>query len=239
MHDAIVTVQVTLAVLLVVGATLLIRTVERGSATSIRLRCAGRDDLQPGPAIRHAGGGDQPILPRRASRVAALPGVTHAGMTNRLPLRDLGYQLTVNVEDRPDLAGAKRPNSLYRTASPDFSARWGCVSSPSAASSSTDAGGPPVVASSTRHSLAAHVANRHSAIGKHITEHWGKEPVTRTVVGVVRETHMTSLIAESPFTMWIPLEQAPVRQGGVLVVRSAAPSAVEMPLISPRDRRAA
>ena len=58
-----------------------------------------------------------------------------------------------------------------------------------------------------------------------------EEALTRSVIGVVRETRMTSLIAESPFTMWVPLEQAPSAQGGVLVVRSAAPPAAVMPLI--------
>jgi ABC-type antimicrobial peptide transport system permease subunit len=42
---------------------------------------------------------------------------------------------------------------------------------------------------------------------------------------------MTSLVAESPFAMWVPLEQSSTQQGGVLVVRSAAPPAAVMPLI--------
>ena len=163
------------------------------------------------------------------ARVTALPGVRQAGMTNRLPLRDLGYELAVTIEDRPDLAGAKRPNSLYRTATPGFLAAMGMRLAAGRGIDSTDAGGSPVVLISE--SFARRMWPGHSAIGEQITEHWGPEPVTRTVVGVVRETHMTALTVESPFTMWIPLEQAPVQQGGVLVVRSAAPAAVVMPLI--------
>jgi len=94
---------------------------------------------------------------------------------------------------------------------------------------STDASGSPVVLISE--SFARRLWPDHGAIGEQITEHWGPEPVARRVVGVVRETHMTSLTVASPFTMWIPVEQAPVQQGGVLVVRSAAPAAVVMPLI--------
>ncbi|MDB4912178.1 MAG: permease, partial [Gemmatimonadetes bacterium] len=228
-HDAIIAAQVTLAVLLVVGATLLIRTVEqiRDIDPGFDARGVTTYNLVPPSGM--------PEVPQRQffrdvlARVTTLPGVKQAGMTNRLPLRDLGYELTVMVEDRPDLAGAKRPNSLYRTATPGFLAAMGMRLAAGRGIDSTDASGSPVVLISE--SFARRMWPDHSAIGEQITEHWGPEPVTRTVVGVVRETHMTALTVASPFTMWIPLEQAPVRQGGVLVVRSAAPAAVVMPLI--------
>ena len=54
------------------------------------------------------------------ARVSPMPAVTVAGITNRLPVRDGGYQGPVGVEGRPDLEGTKRPNSLYRTATPGF-----------------------------------------------------------------------------------------------------------------------
>jgi predicted permease len=228
-HNAIISIQVTLAVLLVVGATLLIRTVERIRDVDPGFDARGVTtyDLVP-PA-------DMPSAVHRQffrdvlARVASSPGVTNVGMTNRLPLRDLGYQLTVVVEDRPDLTGTKRPNSLYRTASPGFFAAMGMRLVAGRGIDSTDASGLPVVVIDEL--FARRMWPGQSAIGKHITEHWGPEAATRTVVGVVRETHMTSLIAESPFTMWIPLEQAPVQQAGKLVVRSATPPAVLMPLI--------
>jgi hypothetical protein len=50
----------------------------------------------------------------------ALPGVAAAGLTNRLPVRDLGYQTTMSIEGRPDLDGARKPTSLYRLATPAF-----------------------------------------------------------------------------------------------------------------------
>ena len=228
-HDAIIAAQVTLAVLLVVGATLLIRTVEqlRDIDPGFDARGVTTYNLVPPSGMPEAV--QRQFFRDALARVTALPGVKQAGVTNRLPLRDLGYELTVMVEDRPDLAGAKRPNSLYRTATPGFLAAMGMRLAAGRGIDSTDAGGSPVVLISE--SFARRMWPGHSAIGEHITEHWGPEPVTRTVVGVVRETHMTALTAESPFTMWIPLEQAPVQQGGVLVVRSAAPAAVVMPLI--------
>jgi predicted permease len=228
-HDAIISVQVTLAVLLVVGATLLIRTVERIRDVDPGFDARGVTTYNLVPPSGMPVEVNRQFFRDALARVAALPGVIQTGMTNRLPLRDLGYQLTVNVEDRPDLAGAKRPNSLYRTASPGFLAAMRMRLVAGRGIDSTDADGSPVVL--IDESFARRMWPGQSAIGKHITEHWGPEPATRTVVGVVRETHMTSLIAESPYTMWIPLEQAPVQQGGVLVVRSATSSTAVMPLV--------
>jgi predicted permease len=228
-RDGIIAVQVTLAVLLVVGATLLIRSVER-----IR-------DVDPGfdprgvTTYNLVAPSGVPAATQRQfyrdalSRVAALPGVTQAGMTNRLPLRDLGYQGTVGVEDRPDLDGAKRPNALYRTATPGFLAAMGMHLVAGRGIDSTDATGLPVVL--INESFARRMWPGQTAIGKHIVDRWGSAAITRTVVGVVRETRMTSLIAESPFTMWVPLEQTVSAQGGVLVVRSATPPAAVMPLV--------
>ena len=228
-HDAIIAVQVMFAVLLVVGATLLIRSVER-----IR-------DVDPGFDARgvttyglDAPSGMAPETRRQffrdaLSRVEALPGVSHAGMTNRLPVRDLGYESAVTVEGRPDLAGAKRPNSLYRTATPGFLASMGMRLVAGRSVDSSDAGGFPAVL--INESFARRMWPGQTAVGKHITEGWSGVPITRTVIGVVRETRLTSLVAESPIAMWIPLDQVPPPSGVVLVVRSGARPAAVVPLV--------
>lgn len=104
--------------MLVVGATLLIRTIEH-----IR-------DIDPGFDARgvttygvFVGSGVEPgtrgeLYETLVQRIGALPGVSAAGLTNRLPVRDLGYQSSVTVEGHPELAGARKPTTLYRTASP-------------------------------------------------------------------------------------------------------------------------
>ena len=228
-HDAIIAAQVTLAVLLVVGATLLIRTVQQIRDIDPGFDARGVTTYNLVPPSSMSEPSQRQFFRDVLDRVAALPGVKQAGMTNRLPLRDLGYELPVLVEDRPDLVGAKRPNSLYRTATPGFLAAMGMRLAAGRGMDSTDASGSPVALMSE--SFARRMWPGRSAIGEHITEHWGPEAVTREVVGVVRETHMTALTLDPPFSMWIPLEQAPVRQGGVLVVRSVAPATVVMPLI--------
>lgn len=163
------------------------------------------------------------------ARVAALPGVTSAGLTNRLPVRDLGYQSVVAIEGRPDLMGPNRPNSLYRTASPGFFRTMGMrVISGRSIDSTDEAAATPVVV--ITESFARAMWPGKSALGKHITDTWSGRPIERAVVGVLHELRLTSMTKDGPFAMWVPIEQS-TATSSVLVVRSSAPAALVMPAV--------
>jgi putative ABC transport system permease protein len=154
------------------------------------------------------------------ARVSALPGVTAAGATNRLPVRDGGYQGPVLPEGRPDLAGPKRPNSLYRTATPAFFRTMGMRIREGRGIDSTDgAGSLPVTVISE--SFARKIWPGQSALGKRITTGYTGTMIARTIVGVAAETRITSMTGEVPFTMWVPFEQHSAPEGAVLAVRSS------------------
>jgi hypothetical protein len=82
---------VTLAVMLVCGATLLIRSVERIRAIETGFDVRGVITMD---VIREAGapGTDADFVRRVLERVEATPGVVSAAFTNRLPVRDRGWQ---------------------------------------------------------------------------------------------------------------------------------------------------
>ena len=120
LHRTIVAGQAAFAVLLVVGATLLIRSVGRIRSLDLGLDPRGVATLTLVGASRPATETDRQFGRDVIRRVSALPGVQAAGLTNRLPLRDGGYQGGVGIDDRPDLTGKARPNALYRTATPAY-----------------------------------------------------------------------------------------------------------------------
>ena len=120
MHNAIVATQVALAVLLVTGATLLIRSVEQIQALDPGFNAHGVATFTLVAGNRGSADTRRQFFRDVVTRVSGLPGVTAAGLTNRLPVRDGGYQGPVGIEGRPDLEGTKRPNSLYRVATPGF-----------------------------------------------------------------------------------------------------------------------
>jgi putative ABC transport system permease protein len=227
-HGAIIGAQVTFAMLLLVCAALLIRTVERigsidpgfdarGVTTYSILLSGGIEDETRAQLLRVV-----------LDRVSALPGVITAGMTNRLPVRDLGYQTTFGAEGHPDLVGDKRPTALYRTASPRYFATMGMRIVEGRGIDSTDvASGTPVAV--VNESFARAMWPGAGAVGKHVTEGWSGKSVLRTVVGVARDARLVGLLRPPPITLWLPFAQnAPAQYGAVLTVRSTLPAAATM-----------
>ena len=165
------------------------------------------------------------------TRVRALPSVSAVGLTNRLPVRDGGYQGVVTIEGRPDLAGANRPNALYRVVSPEFFQALGMRI---VAGRGIDAGdrAPTIAVTVVSESFARAMWPGQSAIGRHVNTGWTGTMVSREVVGVVGETRLTNMTGAVPYAMFVPFEQPPSGSGGaVFAVRGAAAPAVIVPEI--------
>ena len=225
MHSGLIAAQVMLAVMLVSGASLLIRSVERIRSIETGFDATGVVTID---LVREAGvvSADAPspnqFYQAVLERVEALPGVTRAGFTNRLPVRDGGWQGSVNIEGRADLGGAQRPSTLYRAATPDYLATLGIQVRAGRGIEATDRADGALVALVSE-SFARKIWPNESAIGKRVS-FGGAQVPWRTVVGVVEETRMISMMGETPLTLWIPLSQMPwgTSAGAVLVVKGTA-----------------
>jgi predicted permease len=224
-HGVIIASQVAFAVLLVVGATLLIRSVQRirdidlgfdaRNATAFNVQT--EDGIPPEIRAR--------LYVDLASRIRALPGVTAAGITNRIPVRDLGYQSRVRIEGRPDLGGNKAPTSFYRTASAGFFKTMGMQIVAGRPIDSTDVEGSTPVAV-VNETFAAAMWPGQNPLGKHLIEAWSGTPVSRLVVGVTRDARLLRPTMKIPSAFWVPFTQAGSGQNAtVFVVRSTAPAA--------------
>jgi predicted permease len=219
-HGWLIAGQVTLAMMLVVAATLLIRSVER-----IRQLDTGFD-AKGLVALDLVGASDSAFRATQdqfysavLERVQALPGVVSAGMTNRLPIRDGGWQGSIVIEGREDLTGPNRPNSLYRSTTPDFLRTMGVEIREGRGFDATDRVGSPQVAIVSE-GFAKRMWPGESAVGKRMA-FGSADNGWRTIVGVAEETRMTSVLGEIPLTTWIPREQNPQVGGGlVLVIRA-------------------
>jgi putative ABC transport system permease protein len=230
-HRAIVAAQAAFAVLLVVGATLLIRSVGNLRSLDLGMDPRGVATMDLVAATKNADERGRQFLRDVVARVSALPGVQAAGLTNRLPLRDGGYQGPVAIDDRPDLAGKARPNSLYRTATPEYFRTMGMRLLEGRGIEATDQAGALQV-TVINESFAKRMWPGQSAIGRHITTGYSGTNVSRTVVGVLREPRLSSVTGASPFAMFVPLEQhASASSDAVLVFRVAQDPASFVPVI--------
>jgi putative ABC transport system permease protein len=227
-HAALVTAEVTLAVLLVAGAMLLVRSVSRLYALDPGFESRGvvTVDLITSPEQMNATV-RRDFYRRVLDRAALLPGVQSAGMTNRLPVRDRGWQGPVRVEGRPDLEGNQRPTGVYRYNTPDYFRTLGMeVKLGRGIEAGDREGGQKVVVISE--GFARKMWPNQDPLGRHIWSGVAGDTSALTVVGVVEETRMFSMTGENPMVTYLAHEQ--VRDPGegiTLVLRtSGEPGAV-------------
>jgi len=205
-HGALVLAEVLLAVMLVTGASLLVRSVSHLQSLNIGMDPAGvlAIDLQGEAAME----GDElkAFLDDLVEAAAILPGVNVAGITNRLPIRDGGYQGPIAIEDRPDLEGASRPNSMWRSASLDYFETMGIpvVQGRTFDEQDRPESLPVVIVSE---SFAARMWPGESPLGRRISTGFEGSSEWLTVVGVAGEVRMTSLVGNNTMVMFRPSGQ--------------------------------
>jgi putative ABC transport system permease protein len=236
-HAGLIAAQVTLAVMLVSGASLLIRSVERIRAidTGFDPRGVVSMDVVREPAA--PGEGDDQFATRLLERVNAIPGVQSAGFTNRLPVRDGGWQGSVTVEGRPDLAGANKPSALWRSGSPDYMKTMGLEVTAGRGFTDADRSDAAQVVLVSE-SFARRIWPNESALGKRVTV----AGQLRTIVGVVEEARLTNMMGDIPLVVYLPQAQFGGR-GGTLVARTTTDAAATLAsmraIVTEMDKRSA
>jgi predicted permease len=227
LRAAFIVAEVALAVVLLVGAGLLVRSfvsvvrVERGYQSD---HVVGATVFvwkwNPSPALRRQ------FIARLVERAATLPAVTAAGATTSPPLAgsiglDTGPYVVVGQTVTPGQAPTAHLTSLTPGAFDvlQMRLRRGRVFTARDDSSSV----PVVIVNET-------MAHRHwpgeNPIGQRLKVGYYGAPVEREVVGIVADTRQTSLDAPPLATIYLPHAQAP--SGAVwLVLRTAnEPTAV-------------
>ena len=227
---AMIGLEVALAVVLVTGAALLVRTVVSLQTLDTGMRSEGvvtmtlvMGEAEMDEAARRG------FVDALLQGAAALPGVGAAGVTNRLPIRDPGWQGPVAIDGRG--ADAERPNVVFRTASPDYFRAMGITLLEGRGIEASDhAEALPVAVVTER--FARTVWPGESALGKRFEASFDGPPRLVTVIGVAKEVRMFNLVGENPFVMFAP--QAQMRSLGnasILAVRSASEPGVVAPAL--------
>lgn len=207
-QEFLVFAEAVLAVVLVTGAALLIRSVGNLHDVDPGLDPDGVLAVDLVVSEQEMDEDDREAFFAAATRrAAALPGVRAAGLTNRLPLRDNGMQSTVQIESRPEL-GDQAPNSFWRSATPSYFAAAGIDLRQGRLFDERDrARSLPVAVVSE--SFARRVWGGADPIGQRIKT--GNEGYREwiTVVGVVEEVRMRSLAGANTMVLYRPQAQRP------------------------------
>ncbi|MFL5436352.1 MAG: ADOP family duplicated permease [Myxococcales bacterium] len=226
---ALVVAEVALALVLLVGAGLLLRSLKRLFAVDPGFDPAGVLTL----TVQTTGQRFRDDAARRRffaealDAVRAVPGIAAAGFTSQLPLEGIGDGYGVSLESTPDTVDG----AFRYSVTGDYFAAMGIPLRRGRVLDDHDAQGDPVVV--VNESFARRKFPGGDAIGKRLR--FGYDPRFRTIVGVVADVTQTSLAASLPDAVYVPVAQwAWTDRALFLAVRSkTAPS-----LLAPAIRQA-
>jgi putative ABC transport system permease protein len=221
LRDSLVVSEIAVALVLLIGAGLLVRSF-------VRLRTAS-----PGFDPEHLltfrvplAGGRNSAVPRRIAffhevtdRLAALPGVRSVGAVISLPLTGLGLGAMFAPEDRP-MPPEERPIALARPVVPGYFHAMGIPlrAGRDFNDSDTQQSTPVAIVNET---IARRFWPDSNPLGYRLQLFYGT-PVAAEIVGVVGDVKSEALMKDDWPTVYQPYPQAPAT-GMSIVIRTAGP----------------
>jgi putative ABC transport system permease protein len=225
LQQTLVVAQIAVSVVLLTGAGLLTRTMQRLSVVDDGLTGGNRLTLQVPPDYTQLHEKSVALYERIQSRVAAIPGVKDVGLGSTVPLRSELFALDIKAEGRPVAPGEAQPHAEGRTASPEYFRAAGIPLLKGREFASTDRTGTGLVVILNK-TLADRLFPGQDPVGRRVA--WTGEVLKfigvsgdwRTVIGVVGDTKDGGLDAEKIPVLFAPFAQAEVF-GSSLVIESA------------------
>ena len=220
MRSALVVAEVALAVVVLIGAGLLMRSFVRlrsadpgfqpSGLLTLRVPLAGGRNAAPDRRIA--------FFQQVADRVATLPGVRTVGAVNGLPLTGLGGGSTFTVDGRPAPPHEQRPVALLRSATSAYFRAMGIPLLAGRGLADSDTGqAPPVIV--VNQTLARRFWSAGNPIGGRLMVDALNGRVAE-IVGVVGDVKPERIESEDWPTIYSPYPQAPVA-AMTMVVRAA------------------
>lgn len=222
LRNALVVTEVALAVVVLIGAGLLMRSFVRLRGVDPGFQAAGLLTMRvPLAGGRNAAPDRRVAFFRQVSdRIATLPGVRAVGAVNALPLTGLDVGSPFAVEGRPAPGAEQRPMALMRSVTPAYFGAMGIplLAGRALADSDTAQSAAVIVVNGT---LARRFWPGGSAIGGRIAIDQTAGRVAE-IVGVVGDVKPDRIDSEEWPTIYHPYPQA-LSQAMTLTVRTAAP----------------
>jgi putative ABC transport system permease protein len=225
---AFVVAEVALAMILLVGASLLLvtfghlRRVDPGFETSHALVVPAflPEWKYPTAATQRA------FFDRAVQELTAVPGVTAAGATNALPLSGDNWSGALTIEGMPPPTPATRPNADRRAITPGFPDALGLHLQSGRLFTAADNERAPLVVIVSRAFADRYWPNQ-PPIGKRVKlARFEAEGPWRTVVGVMNDVQHVALSGRPRPVVYYPLAQNPTGSMQIVVRAAGSPSAI-------------
>jgi len=231
LRSGLVVVQVALAMVLLVGAGLLLRTFQELNSVDLGFDPGGVLAMQLGlPSARYADSADRIAFYNELERrLAALPGVDAVGGTDTLPLGGRDGDANFQIEGQPVPPPDRERIAWIRRMTPGYPATIGLrVTSGRLFGLSDDGEAARVVA--INQTLADTYFEGQDPVGQRI--YFGRadnDPTYRTIVGVVADIKNFGVAQESRNAMYFPYAQVPTGFMSMMLRTSGDPSSLAAP----------
>ncbi len=221
-------VEVALAVVLLTGAGLMMRTLQELTRVdagfradhllTVRASLAGPHwDKRPPRAAFY----DQLL-----TRLGAIPGVQRAGIASRLPIDGSDWNSIFIVSGKPIPPRAELPSSAFTPASTGYLETLGTrlVRGRLLDSRDNETSPPTIVVNET---LARKMWPGEDPIGQRLKQGWPESKTPwREVVGVVADVKFEGLAEPTPMQVYLPIDQTPPSDFSIAVRTAGEPQAV-------------
>jgi putative ABC transport system permease protein len=231
MRGALVIAEMALAVMLLTGAGLLIRSFVKLASVDpgFHVEQALTFELSL-PDSRYEREPQQvAFFEQLIPRLRSVPGVRDVGAVLSLPLSGSSLVLTFEVAGRPPVPPAQQPAIQVRVATPDYFTTIGIPLERGRMFNDLDRAGTQPVVLLTKAAVRQFFPNE-DPIGKKITLGWGRGPGTPRaggeVVGIIGDVKDAGLNEADPPQLYMPYRQWPVQGMSVVLKTSIPPASV-------------
>jgi putative ABC transport system permease protein len=232
-RGAIVVTEVALAVMLLVGAGLLLRSFQQLLSIDpgfrpdhvLSFRVALPDRGYPNDTVVRN------FVTALDERLRALPGVKQVGIASALPLDGSDFTLSFKVHGRPPLPPNDQPETQVVAATPEFFAAMGIpVLRGQSYTRDAQAGTQKVVVVSRE--FVRRTFPNEEPLGKYIDLGWSQDGDRRggTIIGVVGDVKQGALNQETPPILYLPYAQAPLQSLRIVVKAGVPPLSLTKPV---------
>ena len=157
------------------------------------------------------------------SRIAALPGVRSAALANAVPLDGTSFWLSFTVRGRAPVRQSDQPSASIRLVTPGYFTVLGTPLLRGRAFTADDRANAPRVAIVNQTFVKRFMPDE-DPIGKYVDIGWTRDGVRQggQIVGVVGDMRDDELASTADPTFYLPFDQTP-GEGLVIAARTAAP----------------
>jgi len=226
LRGALAAVQITVSLLLLIGAALFVRSVREAAAIDLGFDPRGVVVLDVDASGGRTNAESLALFRTVLQRVEALRGVEAAAVSTRAPLDSSTPLVHVNAREQVETAGKNAsPSASFLVVSSRY---FEVVKTPIvsgrgfAETDDTDRPGGAIV----NETLAAHLWPRGDAIGRTLWLEAAASPVPCVIVGVAKDSKYLTLGEERQSHVYLPVAQRPRRGMAILVRSTEAPEHV-------------